>query len=57
MFVFHFEGEEGQVDVLAGRRLDDPVTVFLVVVVVVTVLGVRVEVFDIVRGLQMPATN
>jgi len=56
-FVLQLKGDELQVQNEAGRRLDVPVAVDRVVVVVVAELGVRIQVLHLRRRLQCPTTS
>ena len=44
-------------DILAGWRLNNPVAIFFVFIVMVAVLGVRVKVFNTSRRLKMSTAN
>ena len=57
VLVLQFKGQKGEVHVLAARRFDDPVAVFLVLVVVVAVFRVGIKVLDAGRRLQMAAAH
>lgn len=57
VFIFQLEGKESQMDVFPRWGLNNPIAIFFVFVVMVTVFGVRVKVFDTIRCLQMASTN
>ena len=57
VLIFQLEGEESQVDILPRWRLNNPVAIFFVFIVMVAILGVRIKVFNTSRRLKVPTAN
>jgi hypothetical protein len=57
VFIFQLKGEESQMNIFPSWSLNNPIAVFLVFVVMVSVLGVRVKMLDTSRCLKMATAN
>ena len=57
VFIFQLKGEESQMNIFPGWSLNNPIAVFLIFVVMVSVLGVRVKMLDTSRCLKMATAN